>query len=302
MREIIKQDVLDIEVLINKVFHTLTIIHVERLGGLTNHSYKVTLSNNKSYVVRLPGEGTSELINRHDEKVSTELACLLGIDAKLVYFDENGTKISEYIEDAVTLNAEMLREDKTVIKVAKIFSTLHNSNVDTKVPFEVFDMAKSYEDIINKYHVSMYDDYNEIKNKVMSIKQFVDKDGDVKKVPCHNDSLCENWVYSGERLYLIDWEYAGMNDGMWDLADISIEADYSDEQDDLLLKSYYNRDASSHEKNRFIANKLYLDYLWTLWGKTRVPYDGDEMEEYALNRYLRLKENIKKFEEGLSDL
>ena len=49
-----------------------------------------------------------------------------------------------------------------------------------------------------------------------------------------------------------------------------------------------------------MANKLYLDYLWTLWGKTRVPFSGDEMEQYALDRYMRLKINLKIFEELLS--
>ena len=117
----------------------------------------------------------------------------------------------------------------------------------------------------------------------------------VKKVPCHNDPLCENWIYGDNQLYLIDWEYAGMNDGMWDLADVSIEADYNDEHDEILLKEYLGKEPSLIERQRFIANKLYLDYLWTLWGKTRVPYDGDEMEEYALNRYIRLKSNLKKF-------
>lgn len=301
MSNIIVQDELNIKELVSRVFGNVDINGIKRLGGLTNHSYKVDLSNNKSYVVRLPGEGTSELINRNDEKISTELACSLGIDAELLYFDQTGTKISEYIQNAVTLNAEMLREEKTVVKVAGIFNKLHTSGIDTKVPFEVFDMAKSYEDIIYKYNVAMYDDYDDIKNKVMAIKKYIDKEGKANKVPCHNDSLCENWVYSGDRLYLIDWEYAGMNDGMWDLADISIEADYTEMQDELLLSSYYNRKPTVHEKNRFIANKLYLDYLWTLWGKTRVPYDGDLMEEYALNRYLRLKENIKKFEDGISE-
>ncbi len=86
-----------------------------------------------------------------------------------------------------------------------------------------------------------------------------------------------------------------MNDGMWDLADVSIEANYNDEQDEILLKEYLGKEPSLTERQRFIANKLYLDYLWTLWGKTRVPYDGDEMEEYALNRYIRLKSNLKKF-------
>ena len=295
MREIIEDDIQPIHDLIDKVLNRNDISMIKRLGGLTNHSYKVELEDGSQYVVRLPGVGTEELINRNDEKVSTELACSLGIDAKLLYFGEDGAKVTEYIKDARTLDALGLREEKTIKDVANIFKTLHSCHQDTHVPFEVFDMAKGYEDIISSYHVEMYDDYLDIKNKVMKIKEKVDQDSVIEKVPCHNDSLCENWVY-GDRLYLIDWEYAGMNDGMWDLADVSIEADYSEENDDLLLESYLGKKPTLIEKQRFIANKLYLDYLWTLWGKTRVPFDGQEMEDYAYNRYVRLKENLKKFE------
>ena len=295
--KILQEDILPIHQLIEKVLGNVVIKSIHRLGGLTNHSYKVELDNQQIFVVRLPGEGTSEMINRNDEKVSTELANRLGIDSQLLYFGADGAKVSEYIEDAITLNAEKLREVNTIKDVAKIFSTLHNCGEDTHVPFEVFDMAKGYEDIIYAHNVKMYDDYEEIKNIVMNIKNKVDRDSEIKKVPCHNDSLCENWIYGGSKLYLIDWEYAGMNDGMWDLADISIEADYNEEQDAILLYEYLGKEPSLIEKQRFIANKLYLDYLWTLWGKTRVPYDGDVMEEYALNRYLRLKSNISKFDE-----
>lgn len=282
--------------LMDKVIEEGEIIGIERLGGLTNHSYKVEISDGKSYVFRLPGEGTSELINRKDEKVSTELACRLGIDTQLLYFDEEGVKITEFIHQAETCNAEKLREEQTIKEVAEIFHTLHSCGESTNVPFEVFEMAKSYEDIIVGHNVKMYEDYEEVKEKIMKIKSGIDKESKIEKVPCHNDSLCENWVYGENKLYLIDWEYAGMNDGMWDLADVSIEAGYNQEQDEKLLKAYFGREATVSEKHRFIANKLYLDYLWTLWGKTRVPFDGDMMEEYALDRYLRLKRNIEVFE------
>lgn len=82
---------------------------------------------------------------------------------------------------------------------------------------------------------------------------------------------------------------------MWDLADISIEASYNEKQDSYLLKNYLQKEPTMHEKERFLANKLYLDYLWTLWAKTRVPFSGTDMEQYALERYTRLKSNFDKF-------
>jgi thiamine kinase-like enzyme len=82
---------------------------------------------------------------------------------------------------------------------------------------------------------------------------------------------------------------------MWDLADVSIEAGFSDEQDRMLLQFYFDRNAEPEETVRFYANKLYLDFLWALWGKTRVPFDGETMEVYAQERYLRLRQNLREF-------
>ena len=160
----------------------------------------------------------------------------------------------------------------------------------------MFDIAADYERIINSYNVNMYQDYEDIKRNIFSIKKYIDQLSTGENVPCHNDPLCENWVIDCDgRMYLIDWEYAGMNDPMWDLADVSIEASLGERNDDILLASYFNKEPTVFEYARFQANKLFLDYLWTLWGKTRVPCDGLPMEQYADMRYIRLKKNLLKF-------
>lgn len=295
-KKVLENDLRDIKSILDKTLNTTTISQIERLGGLTNRTYKVVCENDQVITIRIPGEGTSDMICREDERKSTELACGLGIDTELLYFGEDGTKIMHYIENAETMSAKQLREEDKVQMIADIFRTLHNCGKDTGVSFDVFEMAVNYERVIEKHGIQMYDDYQEVKNIVMKIKNMVDARGTIEKVPCHNDSLCENWIYGEGKLFLIDWEYAGMNDAMWDLADISIEADYSEEQDMDLLKKYFCAEPTIYQKQRFMANKLYLDYLWTLWGKTRVPFSGDEMEQYAKERYIRLKRNIKKFE------
>lgn len=85
-----------------------------------------------------------------------------------------------------------------------------------------------------------------------------------------------------------------MNEAMWDLSCLSIEAEFTDKHDEELLHAYYGHKASPNEQTRFAATKLYVDYLWTLWGLTRVPYDGTFMQNYADMRYHRLKQNIEK--------
>ncbi len=283
--------------LLEIVFSDNTYSNIERLGGMTNHSYKVTRKNGEEYLVRIPGEGTEEMINRCDERKSTELACKLGIDSPLLYFGDDGMKVMKFISGAREMTEEVMRRKENVMKAAKIFHRLHTSGEDTGVRFEVFEMAADYERIIKEYNVNLYDDYEAVKQKVMEIKTVIDRNGEIQRVPCHNDSLIGNWVLDSEnRMYLIDWEYSGMNEAMWDLSCLSIECEYTEENDRELLEAYYGRKATEEEKRYFIAAKMYVDYLWTLWGLTRVPYDGEFMQEYADNRYARLKKNIMAYE------
>lgn len=299
-KEIVQADLDRVRALLDEVLGRSDYSDVQRMGGLTNRTYCVTFPDGSRIMVRIPGEGTEELIDRADEKVSTELACRLGIDAKLYFFGDDGEKVSQFVPNAVTMSAETMRGDKRIRQAAQLLKTLHSSGVDTGVPFEVFDMAAGYEKIIEENSVPMFDDYAQIKAAVMAVKQQIDSICDIRSVPCHNDPLCENWVLSADddRLYLIDWEYAGMNDGIWDLADVSIEGVFTPENDELLLTEYLGSKPDQNEYKHFLANKLYVDYLWTLWAKTRVPYDGQPMEDWAAERYARLKENLRLFSEA----
>ena len=62
-------------------------------------------------------------------------------------------------------------------------------------------------------------------------------------VPSHCDPLCENFLDTGERMYVIDYEYAGNNDPMWDLGDLSVEGAFGPAQDEALLHAYFGDDA-----------------------------------------------------------
>lgn len=294
-KEIIQEEIPHIKQLLLKALGTDHYTELSRMGGLTNHTYKVILDNGEAYAVRIPGLGTEELIVRSDEKISTQLACELGIDAQILYFGEDGAKVTEYIPQAITMSADALKEPKHIEQMAEIFKKLHSCGADTKVPFEVFDMAEVYEKIIQKEQVGMFDDYRKVKEEVMRIKAEIDDAVEIRKVPCHNDPLCENWVEGSGRMYLIDWEYAGMNDGMWDLGDVSIEAGFDETCDGMLLRAYLGREPGAVEKKHLLASKIYVDFLWTLWAKTRIPYDGQPMEAWAAERYVRLKSFIQAY-------
>ncbi len=283
--EIIKQ-------LSNKLFPGSGIINVSPLKGMTNDTFSVTLDCGK-YVFRLPTEISKQIINRSDEKISAKLAYDLGLDSEIIYFEEDtGIKVSVYIKDAVTMNNETLKLPENIKLAAVVFKKLHSCNVDTKVSFDYLSMVKKYEDFIIKNNVPLFDDYNDIKKLIVDKFSKPAEKGETL-VPCHNDPLCENWVRSGEKMYLIDWEYAGMNNYMWDLACVSIETDFTKEQDDLFLFTYFQKKATQLEFVEFNIQKIKIDFLWSLWGKTKVPYDGKEFEDYANNRYERMKRNIE---------
>ena len=298
VRNIEQADLPKICELLKRVFKDDTYVDIKRLGGMTNHSYKITRNDGEEYLVRIPGEGTEELINREDERKSTELACKLEIDSELFYFGEDGTKVMKFISNSQEMTEETMSQRENIEKAAAIFHKLHNCGEDTGVRFEVFEMANDYENVIKEHNIKLYDDYYDVKKVVMDIKASIDKNTDIKIAPCHNDSLVANWILDDSgKMYLIDWEYSGMNEAMWDLSCLSIECNYTEDEDDILLEAYYGRKETLEEKRYFIAAKMYVDLLWTLWGLTRVPYDGEFMQNYADERYARLKKNIKAYEE-----
>ena len=178
-------------------------------------------------------------------------------------------------------------------------SKILNIEIDSAGALEIARRSRGTPRIANNL-LRWTRDYAQVKAAVMAVKAQVDSVCDIQNVPCHNDPLCENWVVSADddRLYLIDWEYAGMNDGIWDLADVSIEGVFTPENDELLLTEYLGSKPDQNEYKHFLANKIYVDYLWTLWAKTRVPYDGQPMEDWAVERYARLKDNLRLFAEA----
>ncbi len=272
---------------------------IVRLGGLTNRSYFAMLANGSEYLVRMPGEGTEDIINRQDERKSTQLACKLGIDTELFYFGDDGVKIMGFVSSPQHMSKAVMRKKENLLKAVDIFKKLHTCGENTGVAFEIFDMAKAYEAIIAEYNVALPDGYEDNKRIVMDIKAYMESEqGVMPRVPCHNDALPENWVLAPDgMLYLIDWEYAGMNEFIWDLSCLSIESDYTEKHDREMLRAYHGHEPTAHEYRYFIAGKVYVEYLWSMWGLTRIPYEGDFMQRYADNRYTRLKRFIKEYKE-----
>lgn len=271
-------------------------INLTRLGSMTNRTYRVDLSDGRSVIVRLPGEGTQEMIDRADEKTSTLLANRLGLDAPLLYFGANGEKVTVCIPDAVTMTPEMMRSQTCIRQTADILRKLHTCGETVGFDFDVFSLAELYEEIAVRHNVSLFPDFSAAKNAVLSIRE--DQNAEEMRVFCHNDPIYANWLLDrNDRLYLIDWEYAGMNDPMWDLADLSIESDFTPSHDALLLESYLQHEPDKQTVRRFLANKVYVDYVWSLWAKAREPFEAEWVREYGMTRYSRMQQMIVKYQD-----
>ncbi len=109
---------------------------------------------------------------------------------------------------------------------------------------------------------------------------------------CHCDPLCENFLDVGDRMWMVDWEYSGMNDPLWDLGDLSIEGAFDAEQEAEMIAGYFGDVAPrADEIGRIVIYKAMCDLLWTLWGLIQLASDNpaDDFQAYADNRFARCR-------------
>ena len=281
-------------VLINTLNLDRCVIYdIFRIGGMTNKNYKVSF-NDDTVILRLPGVGTDEMINRKNEIRNVKLVSKLGIDSEILYInEESGIKISKYIKDAETLTGRSAKKEENMLKVTDILRKLHKSNVQMENEFNVFEEIKKYEGIIEKNKYEFYNGYNEIRKDVMNLENIIKEYG-INKVPSHNDTLPDNFIKdSSGKMYLIDWEYSGLNDEMWDIAAHILESDFSENDEELFLNYYFNEQPSNNNKIKLIINKILQDILWSLWTIIK-ENEGDSYGSYGIDRYNRGIENIKR--------
>ena len=261
-------------------------------GGMTNLNYIVTIDS-EQYVVRIAGKGTEALINREEEKKSLQHASKLGINPELRYFNEKtGLKITREIMCSETMTAEIAKQEETMGKVATIFGTLHFSNEQMENRFKLFELIIRYERLALEAHAIFYEGFKEVKKSVQSLKRRYEQ-LNPKEVHCHIDPTYSNFIFSEVgKLYLIDWEYSGVFDPIWDIAAYSLEAGLSNMEEAYFLKVYFQREISKLEQERILLHKIFQDFLWSLWTLFKEER-GDDFGAYGKNRFERAKQNIE---------
>lgn len=266
--------------------------NIVKVGGMTNKNFKVTLDK-KDYILRIPGNGTDEMIDRKSEKKNSLLANELNIDTEILHFNENnGIKMSRFINNAETINPITAKREDNMILITNILKKLHSSGVKFDNRFDVFEKINEYEELLVKNKGNNYNDYLEVKTQVMKLKDILIELGEDIK-PCHNDTVPENFVRDGERLYLIDWEYSGMNDPMWDLAAHILECEFNEEEEELFLDTYFQGNVDHKYRTKILIFKICQDFLWSIWTNIKEA-KGDNFGNYGENRYNRAKDNLKK--------
>lgn len=262
------------------------------VGGMTNKNFKVKIDD-EQYILRIPGNGTEEMISRKSEKHNSLIANELNIDTDILYFnDENGIKLSKYIDSAETINPKTAKREDNMLMIADILKKLHTSNTLFDNEFNVFKKIEEYEKLLDLCKGKNYSDYNEVKEQVIKLEEKLNQIGFEIK-PCHNDTVAENFVKDKERMYLIDWEYSGMNDPMWDIAAHILECEFNEDEEELFLSIYFNNEVKENHRARILIYKICQDFLWSIWTNIKES-KGDDFGSYGQDRYNRAKLNLKK--------
>jgi thiamine kinase-like enzyme len=265
-------------------------LKIERLGGaLTNVSYKVTVGS-AAYVLRLAGEGTSEYIDRAAEKHNARVAAEAGVNAEVIYFDEiDGTMVTRFIE-GVSMNAGagFGRDSGAPVRAARALKRVHNLGTLFRSRFDVFAAIDGYLELLCSWRTPLPEDYAEVRQRARAVRLTLEE-SPVPLRPCHNDPWPGNLLDTDGRIYLIDWEYSGMNDPMWDLADLSVEADFGAEQDRAMMTAYYGTGSSPALCSRLEVYKAMSDLHWSVWGFVQHAKGNpaEDFRSYALERLRR---------------
>lgn len=263
----------------------------QRLGGLTNMVFKIDMGKDR-YVLRIPGKGTEQYIDRSVEIHNARVAARAGVSAEVIYANTvSGVMLTRHIDDIVTMTPEEFsNRDRSAARAAKALKQMHSFPEAFQFRFELFAMIDEYLKVLDERKAELPGGYSDLVRAALPVREALHRNP-VDLVPCHCDPLCENFLDSGERMWIVDWEYSGMNDPLWDLGDLSVEAGFTPEQDLELIWAYCGGEPGRSEIARMTIYKAMCDLLWTLWGLIQHS-DGNQAEDfwaYSIERFDRCK-------------
>lgn len=263
--------------------------------GMTNRSFRFEV-NSKRYIMRVPGEGTEKLINRKHEYDVYQAIKDENICDPVIYMNpENGYKITEYIHDAHACDSTDFSD---VSKCMNKLRSFHNKKLFVNHTFEVFEELEKYESYWQGTP-SIYRDYKTTKVHIYELKEFVDAQPKEWGLS-HIDSVPDNFLFSDDELYLIDWEYAGMQDQHIDIAMFAIYSLYDREDVEKLIDAYFDGQCKDLVRIKIYAYIAICGLLWSNWCEYKRNL-GVEFGEYSLKQYRYAKEYYRIVKEELEE-
>jgi thiamine kinase-like enzyme len=223
------------------------------MGGMSNYTY-VVRADGERYTFRLPGEYSEYFVDRELEKANLALMEKLGITNETVYLDvESGIKIARYIEGEPLSTFDSSRYPYE--EVARILKIIHSSDLRSPADYEPFARLERYERYIKDLGFVHPARYNELRAELFAYRPYLETQ---KKTLTHGDSQPSNFVRAGDGLIVVDFEFCGNNDPLYDVACF---ANKVYEEGLNLLRAYFP-DPSADEKKRFHLWRAFQCAQW----------------------------------------
>lgn len=269
------------------------IVDIEVLKkGMTNRSF-VFCCRNKRYIMRIPGEGTDRLINREEEAEVYKVIKNKKICDDVIYLNpDNGYKITRFVEKSRVCNPECNEDLVACMKKLKEF---HAQNLHVNHEFDIYKQIDFYESLWAGVP-SIYRDYLKTKEHVLELRNYIDCHVE-KKCLAHIDAVPDNFLFTEEGdILLIDWEYAGMQDPLVDIAMFCIYSLYNRNQIDNLIDIYFEGKCNKGDRLKIYCYISACGLLWSNWCEYKRSL-GVEFGEYSLRQYRYAKEYYRIFKE-----
>lgn len=260
-------------------------------GGLSNCNYTCIVEN-KKYVLRIPGEGTDVFVDRGNEHGATLATARIGVSPEvLCLVSPENAMVLPFVEGKV-MNPEIIAGDDAIItKIINQLKSVHSEAVFEKTTY-VFDMIREYIILARANDAIFPHDFEWMCQVADKIEKAMDRHKP-DLAACHNDVLSENFILDESgKMWILDWEYCGMNDPFFDLGDFAVEHPLSRKQEELIIQTYCG-EMKLHRLYRILLHKLTADLWWGLWGmiQHKISILDFDYYGYGLGRYARFRGN-----------
>ena len=266
-----------------------TVVQLE--GGITNRNFRVNFGGT-DYVVRLPGKRTALLgIDREAECIANKAAAELGIAPKVAALLSEPSALVTAFVSGREMKADELREPETIAEVAHDLRSLHDSGTELPSGFDSFRLVEEYAETGRANGSEPPDGYDEALEVARKIEGAVRDQPGHEPVPAHNDLLPANFLRGGDRMQLIDWEYAGMGDRWFDLGNFAVNNELDDDQEAQLLEAYFGERPDGRRRATLKLFRFMSDFREGMWGVVQAGVSELDFDfrDYAQKHFDRLE-------------